>query len=448
MPTTPPLIEDPSAELQNLRQRLEEAEETLLAIRAGKVDAVVVSSPNGERVFVLKGAEQPYRVFVETMNEGAVTINPNCGIIYCNQRFAEIVQAPLEQVIGARFEDFVVPEQLTQLLPFMEEGLVRTCRGEFPLLSGGGTIVWTELSLSPVALEDCTGICLVVRNIDERKRAQEEIRRLNSELEARVQERTLELEAANGELEAFCYSVSHDLRTPLRAISSYSTIILDDFAAQFPPEAQRLFQRVHYRAQEMGKLITNLLAFSRLGRQHINKHRISPTALVRGALATLSAEQQGRNAEIVVAELPECMADPLLLEQVYVNLLSNALKFTRGRDVARIEVGAAPISALASAAVPKDADPNDLAYFVRDNGAGFDMRYADKLFGVFQRLHPAADYEGTGVGLSIVQRIVQRHGGRVWAHASVDQGATFYFTLQTRQNHAPKPEAVLDTHTP
>lgn len=446
MPTIPSAPEDPSAELENLRRRLEEAEDTLLAIRSGKVDAVVVSSPAGERVFVLKGAEQPYRVFVETMNEGAVTMLPNCAIIYCNRRFAEIIQTPLEQVIGARFEKFVVPEQQEQLRPFLAQGLVETCRAEFPILSGNGNIVWAELSLSPVALEDCTGICLVARDITASKRAEAEIRRLNTDLEERVQQRTLELEAANRELEAFCYSVSHDLRAPLRAISSYSAIILDDFAGQLPPEARRLFDRVHCRSQEMGKLITSLLAFSRLGRQPINKQSVSPTELVRRALATLSVEQQDRRVEIVVPELPECLADPVLLEQLFVNLLSNALKFTRGRELARVEVGAAPVSALACGQASPDADPDGLAYFVRDNGAGFDMRYADKLFGVFQRLHPASEYEGTGVGLSIVQRIVQRHGGRVWAHGVIDQGATFYFTLEAAQRPTPQSEAVLAEH--
>lgn len=446
MPTTTQLPEDLSAEIVTLRQRLEEAEDTLLAIRAGKVDAVVVSSPSGERVFVLKGAEQPYRVFVETMNEGAATMRPNCDIIYCNQRFAEIVETPLEQVIGARFEDFVVPEQQERLRPFMAEGLVHTCRAEFPLRSRRGNTVWVELSLSPVALEDCTGICLVVRNISERKRAEEEIRRLNTELEARVLERTQELEASNRDLDAFCYSVSHDLRSPLRAIGSYSVLIREDFSRQLPPEAHRLFERIQLRAQEMDRLITDLLAFSRLGRQPIKKHAISPAAVARGALATLSAERQDRRVEIVVPELPECLADPLLLQQIFVNLLSNALKFTRGRDVARIEVGAAPVSTLASGDVPPDVAPDDLAYFVRDNGAGFDMRYADKLFGVFQRLHPTSDYEGTGVGLSIVQRIVQRHGGRVWAHAAIDQGATFYFTLEARPRLSASSEAFLDKH--
>jgi PAS domain S-box-containing protein len=446
MPTAPALPEDPSAELENLRRRLEEAEDTLLAIRSGQVDAVVVSSPSGERVFVLKGAEQPYRVFVETMNEGAVTMLPDCAIIYCNHRFAEMVQKPLEQVIGARFEEFVALEQHAQIRPFLALGLVETCRAEFPLHSGNGSIVWAELSLSPVALEDCTGICLVARDITGSKRAEAEIRRLNTELEERVRQRTLELEAANRELEAFCYSVSHDLRAPLRAISSYSAIILDDFAGQLPSEARRLFDRVHCRAQEMGKLITSLLTFSRLGRQQINKQSVSPTELVRRALATLSAEQQDRRVEIVVLELPECLADPVLLEQLFVNLLSNALKFTRGREPARIEVGAAPVSALASGEASPDAGPEDLAYFVRDNGAGFDMRYADKLFGVFQRLHAASEYEGTGVGLSIVQRIVQRHGGRVWAHAAVDRGATFYFTLGGAPRPATPSETVLDEH--
>jgi light-regulated signal transduction histidine kinase (bacteriophytochrome) len=186
-------------------------------------------------------------------------------------------------------------------------------------------------------------------------------------------------------------------------------------------------------AQQMGRLVDDLLAFSRLGRQPLRTQRVLPVEIVRGALDELAPEQEGRQVEIMLGELATCQADPVLLRQVYVNLLSNALKFTRRRDVARIEIDCRKVG-------------GEVIYFVKDNGAGFNMRYADKLFGVFQRLHRAEDYDGTGVGLAIVNRIVQRHGGRVWAEAAPEQGATFFFTLAG--DDAKASEGLLEHSSP
>lgn len=246
-----------------------------------------------------------------------------------------------------------------------------------------------------------------------------QVRDSQHNLENKVKQRTAELEAVNNELEAFSYSVSHDLRAPLRAINGFSRILLDSYS-QMPDDAKRYLGLVCNNAEQMGRLIDDLLAFSRLSRQQIKKQQVSPEEVVRQVLDELQHERQGRDIEITIAGLPEVQADKSLLKQVYTNLISNALKYTRGKDKAKIEIGFMP-----------DKEHDGVAvYYVKDNGTGFDMKYANKLFGVFQRLHRAEEFEGTGVGLAIVHRIIHRHNGRIWFEAEVDKGATFYFTLQ------------------
>lgn len=252
-------------------------------------------------------------------------------------------------------------------------------------------------------------IFLAIDDVTETYQAREEARRLREELEDRVRQRT-------AEIEAFSYSVSHDLRAPLRALDGFARILMEEYAADLPAEGQEYVADIRRNARKMGQLVDDLLTFSRLGRQAIQRRRVAPAALVHEVLEELRPEQGSRRIEAVVGDLPTCHADPALLRQVWANLLGNAFKYTRRHDPARVEVGC----------VEGDGEKT---YFVRDNGVGFDMRYAGKLFGVFQRLHNAAEYEGTGVGLAIVQRIVHGHGGRVWADAAVNGGATFWFTL-------------------
>lgn len=248
--------------------------------------------------------------------------------------------------------------------------------------------------------------------IAERRRAEAEIQQLNADL----QRRAVALEAANRELEAFSYSVSHDLRAPLRAMNGFSRILINEYGSQFPPEASRYLGMVRDNAQQMGCLIDDLLTFSRLGRSPLKKTPVDLMKLVHQVLQDLLAHQAERQIEISLNQMLDCKADPALLKQVWINLLTNALKFTRQRQLTQIEIGCQQL-------------PDKLVYFVKDNGVGFDMRYAHKLFGVFQRLHRAEEYEGTGVGLAIVQRVVHRHGGQVWAEAEVERGAIFSFTL-------------------
>jgi signal transduction histidine kinase len=247
--------------------------------------------------------------------------------------------------------------------------------------------------------------------------------RLNEDVRAQLKHTNSRLVEAVKELEAFSYSVSHDLRAPLRSIDGFARIALRDHEQELPERARHCLRVVLESAGQMGQLIDDLLAFARLGRQAVKKRPVATASLVHQCLEDLSGERDGRNVEITVGDLPTCEADPALLKHVFTNLLGNALKFTRDRDPARIEVG-------------RQVDEMPPVFYVRDNGAGFDMKYSAKLFGVFQRLHRAEDFEGTGVGLAIVDRIVRRHGGRVWAVGEVGKGATFYLTLEgSDQDH-------------
>ena len=240
--------------------------------------------------------------------------------------------------------------------------------------------------------------------------------RLKTELEQRVHQRTAQLEAANQELESFSYSVSHDLRAPLRAINGFSKILIDDFSAELNPSALGFLRKISDSGAQMGHLIDDLLDLSRLGRKPLAFQPVNLNVVVQAVLDTLASETAGRQIEWVISELPPAHVDAVLIQQVYINLIGNALKYSRKREQARIEIGSL-------------LQDEEVVYFVRDNGAGFEMQFADRLFGVFQRLHREEDFEGTGIGLAIVQRVIQRHGGRVWAEGAVNQGATFYFTI-------------------
>jgi len=373
----------------------------------------------------LQLSEERYRSLALATTQILWTTNPQGEVVDDMPVWRTFTGQSLGEIEGRGWIEALHPDDRERTTDLLSRAL-RTrsfYNTEYRLRRLDGEYRWMAVHGVPVLEEDgvvreWVGTCA---DITERKQAEEEIRNLNQELEQRVVERTAQWAASNEELEAFAYSVSHDLRAPLRAVDGFSKILLEEYAPELSPEAQHYLQAAHQNAVQMGELIDGLLKFSWLNRQPLSKQSIAPADLVRQAWEDLRVERNGRQVEINVGDLPPCQGDALLLKQVFANLLSNALKYTRKRDIARIEVGSSSGIGLPAC--------NSPVYFVRDNGVGFDMRYRHKLFGVFQRLHLAEDYEGTGVGLATVQRIVHRHGGQVWANAVLNQGATFYFTV-------------------
>ncbi|MFA5112362.1 MAG: ATP-binding protein [Desulfobaccales bacterium] len=566
-------------ELAEVRARLEEAEDTLRAIHHGEVDALVISGPEGEKVYTLKGADHSYRILVETINEGAATLTPDGTIFYANRKLAQMLDLPLERLITSAIADYIAPADREWFEALLSRGKQGESQGEVRLRAADGALVPTYLSLSSLKIEGVPDtVCLALTDLTEQKRQEEilaegrlsraileqaehvimvcnakgtitqssraahqlfagnpllrlfseafpisiitygstddlpfaqafslvpvlegqvyrdveatfqrgdgrkyhllldagplygengviqgcivsltditerkrqeverqrllaeqqalteELTATNEELQSQAEELTVQkeelerlnadlrvqqqlLEAANEEMEAFSSSVSHDLKVPVRAIDGFARMLKGDHADRLDTEGLRLLQVIRTNAKLMNVLIDDLLALSRLGRLQVRKSAVNLATISGQIFKQLREQVPNRDLQITIGDLPPALGDQSLLYQVMTNLLTNAVKFTKSRQTAAVEVGGL-------------TKGKENIYYVKDNGIGFDEHYISNLFRPFQRLHNEEQYEGTGIGLAIVKRIVQRHGGRVWAEGKVGKGATFYFSL-------------------
>ena len=371
-----------------------------------------------------------HSAIVESALDAILSINHEGVVREWNPAAVRLFQYSREDAVGRKIDVLIAAPALLELYSHGLAQYLITGAGsligrpvEMMARRADGTEFAIELGISRIPGSTPALYSAVIRDITSHKAAVEEIGRLNAELEQRVRTRTAELETANNELESFSYSVSHDLRAPLRHITGFVSMLQAQSGARLDAEGRELLQSIANAADRMTKLIESLLTLSRTGRADLHRQRVPLDPLARSVQAELRGETRDRRIDWQIERLPEVEGDPDLLRQVLVNLMSNAVKYTRPRPVARIEIGSRQA-------------PGEVILHVRDNGVGFDPRYLDKLFGVFQRLHRATEFEGSGIGLATVRLIVQRHGGRVWAEGEPGKGATFHLALPVTEGRA------------
>jgi PAS domain S-box-containing protein len=401
-------------ENQGLRARLEELEDTLRAIQSGEVDALVVSGQQGEQIYTLKDANQPYRVLVETMNEGTATVAPDGIVLYSNTRLAAMLKMPLEQVIGTSMRLHVTDGDRSIFDNLLKNSLRTTCQGELSLKAGDGTLP-VQLSFSAVRSEGMDCAVMVLTDLTVQKKAEEALRRASENLEVQVRERTAQLARSNADLQQFAYIASHDLKEPLRTIGSFVRLLEKRYKDSLDEKAHEYIKHSIDGVKRMESLITDLLEYSKVGTEDREFQAAECSLILSKTISNLSAAIEESGAVVAYDELPTVMGHPAQLSSLFQNLIGNAIKY-RSKETPQIHISA-------------ERKKNEWIFSVRDNGIGIDPRFTDRIFAVFQRLQTVGECPGTGIGLAICKKIVELHGGNIWVESDPGNGSTFFFTL-------------------
>jgi PAS domain S-box-containing protein len=398
-------------EIQSLRVRLGNAEELKRAIREGDLDALVIHRPEGELIFTLDSADRAYRALVETMNEGTATLACDGTILYCNRHFAELLRMPPQAIVSTSIYRFIAPENMITFKALLKHEMGNR---EVNLLTEEGESMPVYMSISSLQVEGSPNAwCLVITDITECKRAE---KTLKLKLE--------ELARSNAELEQFAYVSSHDLQEPLRMISSYLQLLQRRYQGKLDDKADKYIYFAVDGASRMQNLINDLLEFSRVATRAREPEPTDCESVLNQVLSNLDLYIKENKAAISHDPLPEIIADNTQLTQIFQNLIVNGIKF-HSEEAPKIHVSA-------------DKKEGEWVFSVKDNGTGIDPQYSEKIFEVFKRLHNKEDYPGTGIGLSICKKIVERHGGHIWVESELGKGSTFYFTLPINSGEASK----------
>ncbi len=420
-------VEALQKELEELKLQLEEANETIEAIRTGQIDALVVASDKGHQLYTLKNADQTYRVFIEKMTEGAVTLNPEGTILYCNSQFASMVCLPLSEVIGLPFYNFVATENKEHYRHLFENCWKADCKGEV-LLTAGENSTPVQLSLTTLELEEGVSLSIILTDLTGQKATQKQLHENNRQLE----QTNRELEASNHDLQQFASVASHDLQEPLRKIQIFSNLIKER-NIELSPFAAKYLEKIIDSSRRMKLLIVDILNYSRLSANDHSLECIDLNELVQELLEDFELMIQERNAVITSGLLPCVDVNRGQMRQVFQNIISNALKFSKPGITPVITISAKRL-AEKSFTSAEQLDGPFCNISVADNGIGFDEKYVSNIFSLFERLNSKDKYEGTGIGMAIAKKVIDKHNGLISAFSQEGKGARFELILPLKQS--------------
>lgn len=419
--------EDLQAEIDELRLQLEEANDTIEAIRTGQVDALVVQSENGHQLYTLKNADQTYRVFIEKMTEGAVTLNPEGLILYCNSQFARMVQLPLSNVIGIPFDTFIAPENMPHYNELFKTCWTDDCKGEVLLIAGKDRKP-VQLSLTTLELQEGISLSIILTDLTAQKATQKQLHDNNSQL-AEINQA---LEASNHDLQQFASVASHDLQEPLRKIQIFSNLIKEN-GIELTPLSRKYLEKIIVSSSRMKTLILDILTYSKLSANDHPFECVDLNELVEELLEDFELVIAEKGAIVDRGQLPCIDANRGQIRQVFQNIISNSLKFSKPRQAPVISVTSRQIGQR-SFDSPESADGPYCLITVADNGIGFHEKYLSNIFTLFERLNSKDKYEGTGIGLAIAKKIIEKHHGLITASSSEGAGTQFKIILPVKQN--------------